>query len=234
MLTPARSRPRALSNWRAAEILKDKSLRALPLPQTLMPRADFSGEATGLRFTSGSQLNAYLPRHSRPASIARRPKTAIREGFEILREYTDTNGKPLTRVRLGEQIDVHLRFRGIYEQRFADVALVDLLPGGFELVIPPQDAQTRLYQAPSETENDRSWACTFCIARTAWSLRYADPREDRVVFYGAIDGRMQEIVYRIRATNVGSYVLPPAYGEAMYDRTARARSAAGQIEVTRP
>ena len=32
---------------------------------------------------------------------------------------------------------------------------------------------------------------------------------------------VQEIVYRIKATNVGQYTVPPAYGESMYDRGVR-------------
>ena len=66
------------------------------------------------------------------------------------------------------------------------------------------------------------------------SLQSADMREDRVVFYANATGDVSEIVYRIKATNVGSYVTPPAYGEAMYDRSVIGRSASGKIEVSRP
>ena len=59
-------------------------------------------------------------------------------------------------------------------------------------------------------------------------------REDRVVFYVDATKDMSEIVYRIKATNVGNYVVPPAYGEAMYDRGVVGRSAAGKLEVSRP
>jgi uncharacterized protein YfaS (alpha-2-macroglobulin family) len=65
-------------------------------------------------------------------------------------------------------------------------------------------------------------------------LQYADMREDRVVFYVDANKDMSEIVYRIKATNVGNYVVPPAYGEAMYDRSVVGRSAAGKLEVSRP
>jgi alpha-2-macroglobulin len=41
-------------------------------------------------------------------------------------------------------------------------------------------------------------------------------------------------VYRIKATNVGTYNVPPAYGEAMYDRSVVARSVAGKLAVIRP
>jgi uncharacterized protein YfaS (alpha-2-macroglobulin family) len=65
-------------------------------------------------------------------------------------------------------------------------------------------------------------------------LQYADMREDRVVFYVDANKDMSEIVYRIKATNVGNYVVPPAYGEAMYERNVVGRSTAGKLTVSRP
>jgi uncharacterized protein YfaS (alpha-2-macroglobulin family) len=58
-------------------------------------------------------------------------------------------------------------------------------------------------------------------------------REDRVVFYVSASNQVTEIVYRIKATNVGTYTTPPAYGEAMYDRSVVARSTAGKLTVVR-
>ena len=124
---------------------------------------------------------------------------------------------------MGDQVDVHLKFRAVQEQAtIAGVALVDLLPGGFELIIPT---------GSDEPEG----ACSFCAAGpTTTNLSYADPREDRVVFYGTLTSDVQELVYRVKATNIGTYTIPPAYGEVMYDRGLLARSIAGKIEVVKP
>jgi hypothetical protein len=54
------------------------------------------------------------------------------------------------------------------------------------------------------------------------------------VFYVNATNEVAEIVYRIKATNVGTYTIPPSYGEAMYDRSVLGRSTAGKIEVVRP
>ena len=162
----------------------------------------------------------------------------------MLREYTDASGKPLTSIAMGQQVDVHLKFRGIGHDYLSSVALVDLLPGGFELVVPSQEAQTPFLEASTEASpkvkarNTRraiaGWTCQLCVGRTKASLQYADMREDRVVFYVDAGKDMSEIVYRIKATNVGNYVVPPAYGEAMYDRSVVGRSAAGKLAVSRP
>src|SRR5580704_2122248 len=149
------------------ELLRDKTVRQLDLPATLMPKVPFSDAARALRFSSGTDLNAfYLVNES--GFDRTPPREAIVKGFEILREYTDTAGHPLTLVKMGEQADVHLKFRAVQEHStIAAVALVDLLPGGFELVIPTGDSE--------------SGPCSFCTGGTAAAnLSYADPREDRV------------------------------------------------------
>ena len=58
-------------------------------------------------------------------------------------------------------------------------------------------------------------------------------RDDRVVIYGTAVRNAQEFVYRIRATNAGTFIVPPAYGESLYDRTVQARSLGGKIEVVK-
>jgi len=209
------------------EVLKDNNtVRALDLPQTLMPAAPFTAEARLLRFANSSGAAAfYLVDQSGFDRAV--PRTAITQGFEIIREYTDAAGHPLQKVELGAEINVHLKFRAIEDRGAQDVALVDLLPGGFDLVVPPRDSNI-------QAGDSSGYGCQFCSGQSARTLTFADPREDRVVFYGAVTREVQEVQYRIKASNAGSYEVPPAYGEAMYDRNVIARSTAGRVEVVRP
>jgi uncharacterized protein YfaS (alpha-2-macroglobulin family) len=142
----------------------------------------------------------------------------------------------LTSLAMGQQVDVHLKFRGLKNGAVYNVALVDLLPGGFELVVPTQEALTPFAAEGDGDWNEgySGWQCQVCVGNTNASLQYADMREDRVVFYANVGGDVSEVIYRIKATNVGKYVVPPAYGEALYDRSVVGRSAAGSIEVSRP
>ncbi|WP_446718904.1 alpha-2-macroglobulin family protein [Gilliamella sp. ESL0250] len=58
---------------------------------------------------------------------------------------------------------------------------------------------------------------------------YTDVREDRVIIYGSTyNDKIQKFTYQIKATNVGTYSIPPAFGEAMYDRDIQAVSTSGQ------
>jgi len=229
----------AARNLAIAEVLKNKSVRALALPESLFPTVQFSDQAAALKFTNNTNLNAYYLIEQ--SGFDRKPPTqAIKQGLEVLREYTDSSGKPITQVKMGDQIDVHLKFRGLKQGEFSNLALVDLLPGGFELVVPTEAAQTPFAEAAEGQEDGGyeqvygGWRCQICVGNQKASLHYADMREDRVVFYANANSEVSEIVYRIKATNVGSYVTPPAYGEAMYDRSVVGRSASGRIEVSRP
>lgn len=207
------------------EVSRDKSVRPLPLPAGVMPATDFSASARAVRFESASEQNAFFLLEQ--SGFDRTPPSqAIAKGFEVLRELTDDAGHPLTRVPIGGEVTVHLKFRALADQRIDEVALVDLLPGGFDLVIPREGSNV----AGAEYGGGN---CQFCVGHSD-NLTFADPREDRVVFYVYINRDIQELAYRIKATNVGNYTIPPAYGEAMYDRSAVARSAAGRMEIVRP
>ena len=59
-------------------------------------------------------------------------------------------------------------------------------------------------------------------------------REDRIVLYGTLESKAHEFVYKIRATNVGTYTLPPAYAEGLYRRDVRARSLPGKKLTVTP
>ena len=229
----------AARNLALAEVLKDKRVDALELAEVTFPKTPFSEQAAALRFTNNSELNAYYT-IEQSGFDRKPPTTALRKGFEVLREYTDASGKVLTGIQMGQQVDVHLKFRSIGRDYVSSMALVDLLPGGFELVVPSQEAQTPFLEASAENDNENyredytGWNCQVCVGATKAQMQYADMREDRVVFYVDATKDMSEIVYRIKATNVGNYVVPPAYGEAMYERSVVGRSAAGKLEVSRP
>jgi hypothetical protein len=56
-------------------------------------------------------------------------------------------------------------------------------------------------------------------------------REDRLLAFGAVTGSETEIKYRIKATNAGTYAVPPVQAEAMYHQKIRARGVSGTLTV---
>lgn len=136
----------------------------------------------------------------------RPPSEALMQGLEVSRVYLDAEGLPAQTVQQGDMITVRITARS-HGAPVSDVALVDLLPGGFEHV---------LSETPDMTEAGDG---------------NMDRREDRMLFFLSLDTESHSVSYKIRAVNRGSFALPPVQAEAMYNRSLRAHSQAGVIEV---
>lgn len=212
----------ALGKLSIAEIDAQGQAKPLALPDNLVPRVAFAAGVAKLRFASDTNLPSYY-------AIAESgfdrvpPTTELKNGIEIIREYVDAKGSPLKSVKIGEEILVRVRLRALERDYVPNLAIVDLLPGGFEPVLQPQ-------AAPQEGEAPAAWSDPLGT-RGSWNMDYADVREDRVVFYGTATRNTAEFGYRIKATNAGRYTVPPAYAESMYERGMQARSAAGVLTV---
>ena len=237
------------------EVLRDGRARELTLPAGLMPRVNFTADAAKVQFGNAADVPAFYMVNQSGFDMTP-PAAEVKQGLEILREYADAAGKPVKSVKLGDELEVHLKFRGVGRKNIDSVVLVDLLPGGFELVLDtrtpeanrdltPEQAQQARDNAggtgaePNEEEGEGRegqgephWVTPIGGGKkSTWQPEYVDLREDRVVLYGTIDKDANEFVYRIKATNAGTFVVPPAYGEGMYDRTVKARSLAGTMTV---
>ena len=201
------------------------------LQANLLKSGTWSANAARLDFVNGSNLPAWWiasqSGYDRGAS-----GKAIRNGLEIVREYTDAGGKPLDKITVGQEIEVHLKIRAIGDAEVDDVAIVDLLPGGFDPVLTSPAAGA--HAADSDDADETHWRSPIGLSGSSWQPEYADIREDRVVIYGAASADVREFVYRIKATNVGHFVAPPAYGEAMYDRRVQAQSPGGAALTVAP
>jgi uncharacterized protein YfaS (alpha-2-macroglobulin family) len=214
------------------EVLRNNTARPLAMPPGLIPRASFSVDAAKLQFSNRSDLRAYYV-VEQTGFERNLPETEIKNSLEMLREYVDAKGNVVKSVKVGDEIEVRLKFRALNRKAIDNAALVDLLPGGFDLVLNPvqpqaQEAESRDGRAENE---ERKWRSPIGTARSTWRPDYADLREDRVVLYGTVNAEFQEFAYRIKATNTGSFVVPPAYGESMYERGVQARSLGGKIVV---
>ena len=130
-------------------------------------------------------------------------------------------------MRNGDEIAVRLRMRAIDADYIANVAVTDLLPGGFEPVLQTEAAADP-QASPAEPAHNRLGNAG------SWQPVFADVREDRVVLYGGLTKNVAEYRYRIRATNAGTFLVPPSYAESMYDRTLRARALPSRVTVKRP
>lgn len=154
---------------------------------------------------------------------------ALNKGMEIFHEILDAKGMPVTQVKLGDEVTVRIRVRSLDKALIRNVALVDMLPGGLEPVLQSaSDAADE--EEGEEQEGEPLWRKRLA-SKGSWNLEYADIREDRIVLYGDVGKNLSEITYKARASTIGDYVVPPAYGEAMYDRRVFSRAMGGRIRV---
>lgn len=149
------------------------------------------------------------------------PQKPVQQGLEVLRTYTDDAGQPIHQVALGQAITVTVRLRALGSQSVGDVAIVDILPGGFEVVNNPLPAPD---EAGSTGEDATGFVDPLAQSGSDMAVSYVEPREDRVLIYATATNSVQQYRYRIRATTAGRFIEPPIVAESMYDRQIRALS----------
>ncbi|HWW86414.1 MAG TPA: MG2 domain-containing protein [Vicinamibacterales bacterium] len=223
-----------------AEVGKDGQTRTLTLPGGAMPRVTIAQSASRVQFSKDGSIPAYFAVDE--SGFDRNPPTTdTSQGMEIIREYVDDKGNPLTRITVGQEFFVRLRLRATSRDRVAQVAVVDLLPGGVEPVVelrPAADtsnAGVDPAQSRQQTQ-DFSFPAGLPIGipgKSDWAASHVDVREDRVVLYGDVSKDAKTFVYRVRATSAGVFQTPPAFAEGMYNRTITGISAASKVEIVK-
>lgn len=166
------------------------------------------------------------------------PANKLSEGLEIAKTYTTLDGKPLGKVKVGDEFLVKLSFRSTSRDKASQVAIVDLLPGGMEPVMKAaQEESPPLETMEMEEGSDAdtpSWIAPIGELGNQWQPEYADVRDDRVILYGTLSRDMGSFTYRVRATNAGKFIAPAPFAEGMYQRKQQARGLSTQIEVVKP
>jgi uncharacterized protein YfaS (alpha-2-macroglobulin family) len=142
------------------------------------------------------------------------PKEASAKHIEVLRELVDADGQAVTQGKLGETIFAKLTIRNLTKTDLPNLAITEMLPGGFELA------------APGEPDSLRPGLAT------RQGTDYIDVREDRALIYLGLGAeRSLSLQYALRPTCAGTFVVPPPYAEDMYEAKVRANGAAGKIIV---
>ncbi len=212
---------------------KDKALKgsSFILPRGLFPVVEFRERAEKIRF-NGKTENFIFYQTTEAGFDVKLPEQEIKERLEIQREYRNLSGKVIKKIGIGSEIEVHLKVRSVGAKsldgegmteagKIHNVAVVELLPGGFEVV----------RDSVRGGSGSTAWRKKEGKTSYKWQPDYVDVREDRIIIFGTIGNDIEEYVYRIKATNKGEFSVPPVYGESMYDRAIKARSPGGRIVV---
>lgn len=138
------------------------------------------------------------------------PKDPVVQNMEIERSYQAPDGKPLPdKIAVGDVIEAVITLRS-HERNIENVAIVDLLPGGFDLDLESAGKNSTLVP------------------------EFTDKREDRIIAFGTATTDARIFRYRLRAVSKGTFIVPPPFAEAMYDVTTKARGRASTITIIDP
>jgi uncharacterized protein YfaS (alpha-2-macroglobulin family) len=136
------------------------------------------------------------------------PKLPISQGIEVYRDFLNAEGDVITEFEQGQQLTARLRVRALTEHALDNIAVIDVLPGGFEIITKS------------------------LVPTTAnWRADYVDLREDRIIYYGRFDSSVKELTYAVKVTASGQFSMPPTYAESMYNRSIRAFSTQTKVTV---
>jgi alpha-2-macroglobulin len=195
-----------------AELNENKPETRLKSGTKMLQRADFSAQAKALRFHASRAVTgpgAFFQVIEAGFDKAV-PTQALADGLEVYRELLDRNSQPVTQTHLGESVHVRLHVRSLKPTALTNVAIIDLLPGGFEVV----DSSLR----PGVS--------------SIHGIDYVDVREDRAVFFGTASRSALQIDYDIKSCNRGEFTVPPVFAQSMYDRGLKGCGVGGGIVVT--
>jgi uncharacterized protein YfaS (alpha-2-macroglobulin family) len=146
-------------------------------------------------------------------------ETTVSQGIQVSRRFLDRSGKPLVPRRLeqGSLIQVEVEFSGVGE--LENLALVDLLPAGFEIENPNL--------ASSDADgSDGADSGGVLVHRT-------EVRDDRFLAFFDLTAsdKPRRIRYSVRCVTAGTFALSPVQVVAMYDPDIVARSGAGVVSI---
>ncbi len=138
------------------------------------------------------------------------PTEPVAQKARVEKTLTLSDGSAFTgEVVQGDVVQVKITLTPTQE-REANIAVVDLLPGGFELVMDHEDDLLSHHDA------------------------IVNKREDRVISFMVLNHDTVTLIYHIRATNTGTYTLPPTHAEGLYDASIYSTTAKGEISVVAP
>ncbi|MBD3162925.1 MAG: hypothetical protein GF328_12535, partial [Candidatus Latescibacteria bacterium] len=160
------------------------------------------GAAFLIHETEGLARDAHVERYDR--------------GVCVRREWRTPSGEPveLDSLSVGDLVRVEVTLRATEDRRIGNVAVVDPLPGGFEVENPRLDSSARMPRQRAECDR----------------VEFLD---DRVVLFATANGHEQVFTYAIRATGAGSFSVPPVQASCMYEPSVASISGGGRVEVAR-
>lgn len=121
---------------------------------------------------------------------------AYYKNIDISKNITDLDGNKIDSAKQGDEILVNIRIQNLTKNFMENLAVVDLLPSGFEI--------------KEVIDNG--------------NLFQKDVREDRLIGYLNLSSNMVTITYRVKLTTKGKVIVPATYIQDLYNTQNQALS----------
>ena len=200
--------------------------KAATEPVVLNP--DQATVARGMRVTNDGERPVWLQVTARGVPLD--PLPAASEGLSVRRQFLTLTGEPanLGRLRQNERVIVSIDGRNL-EGGYHEVALLDLLPAGFEIetVLTEDTVKSFPFLAKlsdtrmTEARDDRFFA-SFNLGRRTYRSWWDSDDNYTNSFH---------VAYIVRAVTPGSFVLPAVNVSDMYAPRFYARSGMGRVAI---
>ncbi len=194
----------AQAQW---SLLLDGQALALPQNDTGMLQAEIPITTTGMKISNHPQ-QPFFYTLTQNGYLKNLPQQPVTEGMEVTRRFETIDGAPVNGpVKIGDPVEAVITIHAHGDRKLDNIAIVDLLPAGFELEPESVGRKSTLHTV------------------------FIDKREDRIIAFASVPASARELRYRLRAVSKGNFRVPPPFAESMYDLTKRAMGHAGQIKV---
>ncbi|KIZ47744.1 MULTISPECIES: alpha-2-macroglobulin [Rhodopseudomonas] len=179
--------------------------------------ADMDGQPVTITNTGEPPVQAVVSVTGAPYM----PEPAAANGFKIERNYFTLDGKPADPAQ-AKQNDRFAVVLTITEAKpeYGHIMVADYLPAGFEIDNP--------HLVSSGDAGKLDWIAD---GAEATHSEFRDDRFNAAIDRAANDKAVFTVAYVVRAVSPGTYVLPQAYVEDMYNPSRYGRTGTGTIEV---
>jgi hypothetical protein len=137
--------------------------------------------------------------------------------LQVRRRYLDRDGNPVDygSFRQGDLLVAEITIDALTED-LDNVAIVDMLPAGFEIENPRLQSRAGI-----------DW-----IGDENYKPLYMDIRDDRLVLFGHFRRNVAaKFYYGLSAVTQGKFILPPIRAEAMYAPSKASVASSGRVVV---
>lgn len=137
-------------------------------------------------------------------------------GIELTKQFLDFKGNPIYKFRQKDLILVKLSAKAYGRNNFANVAISDYLPAGFEIENPRLNPEV----LPAWIDK-----------KNLMSINYVDYRDERIDIFTTLNPNTSYFYYIVRATTSGDFFMLPAEATVMYQPEYRAKTDEAKIKI---